>query len=247
MRLAQELHCHLCAQNKSCLLVCRMSHPWLFSHAHSSMSTSSSSPAVLPHTENIQYIPHISKLPRLTSGAIKNHSDVKTCRVAETRAQQLPQVLSRKNFRPSRESKLILEIHINSLMHKKSCRRRSASSNHNLEKLGHTACPIVNYQRTSYFPSQMHFDDSVESITDSDLGGGDLQKMITSPLCAQKASGKPVAMVIQEREISAQNTQADRKESLRSRSSEGQKALETRCIIFIWIRKPDQEFCVQIR
>ena len=48
--------------------------------------------------------------------------------------------------------------------------------------------------------------------------------MLTSPLYAQKASGKPDAMVMQKREADAQYTQADRKESLRSHSSEGQKA-----------------------
>ena len=48
--------------------------------------------------------------------------------------------------------------------------------------------------------------------------------MLTSPLCAQKASGKPDALVVQEREASAQFTQAE-KESLRSHSSEGKKAL----------------------
>ena len=50
--------------------------------------------------------------------------------------------------------------------------------------------------------------------------------MLTSPLYAQKALERPDAMVMQEREVSAQNTQADRKESWRSHSSEGQKALE---------------------
>ena len=49
--------------------------------------------------------------------------------------------------------------------------------------------------------------------------------MLTSPLYAQKASGKNDAMVVIEREVSAQYTQAARKESLRSHSSEGQKAL----------------------
>ena len=78
---------------------------------------------------------------------------------------------------------------------------------------------------TSYFQSQMHFDDSVDSIEDSDLEDGELQKMQISPLCAKKASGTPGAMVVQERQVSAQNTQADRKESLGSHSSEGQKAL----------------------
>ena len=51
------------------------------------------------------------------------------------------------------------------------------------------------------------------------------KKVLTSPLCAQKASEKPDVMVMQEREVSAQNTQADRKKSLKSHSSEGQKAL----------------------
>ena len=45
---------------------------------------------------------------------------------------------------------------------------------------------------TSYFQSQMHFDDSAESIADSDLEDGELQKMLTSPLHAQKASGNPM-------------------------------------------------------
>ena len=40
----------------------------------------------------------------------------------------------------------------------------------------------------------MHFDDSVGSIADSDLEDGEVQKMLTSPLYAQKASGKPDAM-----------------------------------------------------
>ena len=82
--------------------------------------------------------------------------------------------------------------------------------------------------------TSVYFDDSVESIADSDLEDGEKQKMLTSPLFAQKASGKPVAKVVQEREVSAQYTQAVRKESLRSHSSEGQKAFgETQCIVFI--------------
>ena len=60
------------------------------------------------------------------------------------------------------------------------------------------------------------------------------KKMLTSPLYAQKASGRPDATVVQEREVSAQYTEADRKESLRSHSSEGQKTFgETQCIVFI--------------
>ena len=40
----------------------------------------------------------------------------------------------------------------------------------------------------------MHFDDSVESVADSDLEDGELQKMLTSPLYAQKVSEKPYAL-----------------------------------------------------
>ena len=85
-------------------------------------------------------------------------------------------------------------------------------------EIGTASLPDSKISETSYFQSN----DSLESIADSD---GALQKMLTSPLYAQKASGKPDAMVMQEREVSAQHTQADRKEGLRSHSSEGQKAL----------------------
>ena len=70
----------------------------------------------------------------------------------------------------------------------------------------------------------MHFDDSEESIAESDLEDGELHKMVTSPLYAQKASGKPrcIGRAV-EREVSAQLTRAEK--SLRSHSSEGQKTL----------------------
>ena len=50
--------------------------------------------------------------------------------------------------------------------------------------------PDSKLLETSCIQSQMHFDDSVESIADSDLEDGELQKMLTSPLYAQKASGE---------------------------------------------------------
>ena len=91
-------------------------------------------------------------------------------------------------------------------------------------EIGTAGLPDSELPETSYFQSHMHFDDFAESIADSDLEDGELQEMLTSPLYAQKASVKPNAMVVQEREVSAQLTQAG-KESLRSHSSEGQKAL----------------------
>ena len=44
------------------------------------------------YSKNTQYIINPSKTFQSTSGAIKNHSGVKTCRVAETRAKNCPQV-----------------------------------------------------------------------------------------------------------------------------------------------------------
>ena len=46
----------------------------------------------------------------------------------------------------------------------------------------------------------MQFDNSAESIANSDLEDGEVQKMLTSPLYCQNATEKPDAMVIQEGE-----------------------------------------------
>ena len=72
--------------------------------------------------------------------------------------------------------------------------------------IGTAGLPDSEILETSSFQSQMHFDDSEESIADSDLEDGELQEMLTSPLYAQKASEKPDAMVVQEREVRAQYT-----------------------------------------
>ena len=67
-------------------------------------------------------------------------------------------------------------------------------------EIGTAGAPDSKISETSYCRSQMHFDDSVESIADSDLEDGELQKMLKSPLYAQKAWERPDAMVMQERE-----------------------------------------------
>ena len=46
----------------------------------------------------------------------------------------------------------------------------------------------------------------METTADSDLEDGELQKLLTSPLYAQRPSGKPDAMVVQEREVCAQTS-----------------------------------------
>ena len=61
--------------------------------------------------------------------------------------------------------------------------------------------PDSKQPERSYIQSQMRFAHSVESIAHSDLEDGELQKMVTSPLCAQKASVKLDAMVVQERKV----------------------------------------------
>ena len=92
-------------------------------------------------------------------------------------------------------------------------------------EIGTHSSPDSEISETTYFQSRMHFDDSAEGIAGSDLEDGEIQKMLNSPLYAQRASGKPDAMVVQGREVSAECAQANRKESLRSHSSEGQNAL----------------------
>ena len=46
----------------------------------------------------------------------------------------------------------------------------------------------------------------LKAYADSDLEDGELHKLLTSPLYAQRASGRPDALVIQEREVSAQTS-----------------------------------------
>ena len=60
--------------------------------------------------------------------------------------------------------------------------------------LDHEMAETSPVEKMSYLQSQMHFDESMESIADSDLEDGELQKLLTSPLYAQRASGKPAAL-----------------------------------------------------
>ena len=48
-------------------------------------------------------------------------------------------------------------------------------------------------EKMSYLQSRMHFDESTESNAGSDLEDGELQKLLTLPLYAQRGSGKPDA------------------------------------------------------
>ena len=107
------LQCHLCAPEKSLSTGPHISHPLLLSHLPFTTSTSSSSFTLssyhdtrtrstirttrcTPRTPSTSSTP--SRLSQSTSSAIKSHSGVKTCRVAETRTRQLPQVMSPKSL-----------------------------------------------------------------------------------------------------------------------------------------------------
>ena len=58
----------------------------------------------------------------------------------------------------------------------------------------------------SLLQSQMHFDDFVESIADSDPEDGEIEKLLTSSLYAQRASGKCTSVSFIRRSKSSQET-----------------------------------------
>ena len=68
----------------------------------------------------------------------------------------------------------------------------------------------------------MHFDGSAESIADSDLEDGELQKDADFTTVPRELRGNPMQWSCRRERVSAQLTQAG-KESVRSHSSEGQK------------------------
>ena len=81
-----------------------------------------------------------------------------------------------------------VSIHLICMMYRKNLEKKitelpSPKKGRNLES-GTAGLPDSKIPETSCFQSQMHFDDSVERIADSDLKDGELQKMLTSPLYA---------------------------------------------------------------
>ena len=92
--------------------------------------------------------------------------------------------------------------------------------------------PDSKLSETFCFQSQLHFDDSVESTADSDPEDGELQKMLTAPLCAQKASGKCDAMAMQERGRCTLHSSRSKGKFEVSFISRSESFGETRCIFF---------------
>ena len=87
----------LCAWKESSHLVWYMSHLWLSHHLPQSLfllprhQNTQHNRYNKSNSENTQYITHISKVTVDKRAPSRTTSDVKTCRVAETRARQLPQ------------------------------------------------------------------------------------------------------------------------------------------------------------
>ena len=89
------------------------------------------------------------------------------------------------------------------------------------EEIGTHCLSDSRTSETSYFRSQMHFDYSVESIADSDLEDGELEKIWANPI-----------QWLCRREVSAQFAQAIRHEILRFHSSGGRVVLEKANALF---------------
>ena len=180
---------HLCAPEKSLSSGPHMSHPLLLSHLPSTTSTSTSS-FTLPSTttpehalqsentifsKNAQCIINLSQNARSKSIAFKNHSGVKPCRVAETCAKHFPQVMSPKSLRPKSlrlyQGSRGQQIHTSYLMHRENL--ESEITEFRLRR-SDGIWRIWRSAAKSNFQSHMHFDDSEESIADSDLEDGEL-------------------------------------------------------------------------
>ena len=200
-----------------------MSHPLLLSHLPCTTSTSSSS-FTLPSTTTPGHAPQSGQHDLLQEhqciiNLFKN-SQSKSNATENWRENQPSGGNPRKTFSTgfepkelatvSRISRITDPYQLYDVQEKVGEYDHRAPITEQLEEFGETGTagvPDLKIPETSCFQSQMHFDDSVESIADSDLEDGELQKMLTSPLYAQKSSGRPDATVMQERDVSAQLNQ----------------------------------------
>ena len=144
--------------------------------------------------------------------ALTNRSRTSVTREAENRATPLPQVMSPKSLRQFLE--VLWKTSINYTLYREFGEQdQQAPIIEDVKEFGqmvtqslldHEMAETSLVEKMSYLQSQMHFDESMGSTADSDLEDGESQKLLTSPLYAQRASGKPDVMVVQEREVSAQ-------------------------------------------
>ena len=216
-----------------------MSHPWLFSHAPCSMSTSSSyspthSTTQREHSVHPAHLqaPSVDKLRHQESilrEVMQSGGNPRTTIPTRNDPEELATVSRIDVY--SGDPNQLFDVH--DKVGEEDPRALITEEVKEFGEIGTAGAPDSNLSETSYFQSQMHFDDSVESIVDSDLVDGELQKMLTSPLLCPENSGETRCIGhAKERKVSARYTQADRKEILRSHSIDGQKASEKADALF---------------
>ena len=168
------------------------------------------------HQESFHFFQkrHCRKATLGRNAKLKNHSSHINYESAGNVRRTLPQVMSPKCLRP-RSLRQFLEVLWKTFYQFFDVQREfgeqdqqapeseEVKSNPGTKLTRSPDAEMSFVEKISYLQSQMHFDESVESIVDSDLEDGELQKLLTSPLHAQRASGKPDAMVVQERDVSA--------------------------------------------
>ena len=253
MLMAQELHCHLCVWKEFSHLVWHMSHPWLFSHAPSSMSTSSSSPtyptAQREHSVHPAHLqaPSVDKLRHQESlwrEDLQSGGNPRTTTPTRSEPKELATV--------SR-----IEAYSGDPYQWNDAQKEFGEEDYRVPiteevmEFGEFGNPVSidsEISETSCFQSQMHFDDSVESIADSDLEDGELQRCWLHHCIPRKLRGNPMQWSCK-RERGKCTTHSSRSKGQFEVSFiwRSESFGETRCIVFIWTGKSDQEFCVQKR
>ena len=191
-----------------------MSHPcWSLPHVPFTTSTSSSSSFTLPSTTTPEHALQSGQLDLLQQHLV-HHQPLQDLTVDKRRYQE---PLSRENlqsggnprktFSTGYEPKELATVSRISRITdpyqlydaQKECGERDhrVPITEEVREVGEIethSLPDSQISETSHFQSHMHFDDSAERTADSDLEDGELQKMLTSPLYAQKASGNPDAL-----------------------------------------------------
>ena len=232
-RLAQELHCpSFCAWKELSHLVCCMSHPWL-SHLLFTTSKSSSSSPTFPTTHREHPVHHA----HLQAPSVDKLRHQESLWREDLQSGGNPRTTTPTGYEPKELATVSrIEAYSGGPYQLYDVHEKVGEEDHRAPitevveefgEIGTAGLRDSQISETSYFQSQMHFDDSVESIAECDLEDGELQKMLTSP---RKLRRNPMQWSCR-REVSAQYPQADRKQSLRCHSSEGQEGFgKPQCI-----------------
>ena len=199
-RLAQELHNIFVRLKRVCHLVLHMSHHRLFSHLPFTTSTSSSS-FILPSTTTPEYAAQSVQTwstPRTPSTSRTSPSS--PSRQAAPSRITSPRTTTPTGYEP-KELATVSRIEdypgdpyqffdVQENLEKKVHRAPNIEEVKEFAEIGTASLLDSKISETSYFQSKMHFDDSVESIADSDLEDGEFQKMLTSPTVCPESFGE---------------------------------------------------------